>query len=158
MLVKMDREAENGVMCDEIVPADKKHRWLVLGWSALVVAAGVVAILLIQRLMRLPEDPTAQELEAAAERAVRLVTVVAWVSGVGFVGTGLWFVRLGYRISRSGRYPPPGTKVIRNTVVRTGAKARGLALLALMTGLVSAGAGSAAAWALWRLAVLVLER
>ena len=158
MLVRMDREAENRGMPDEIVPADKKHRRLVLGWAMVVILVGLAGIVLIHRLLRLPDDPTAQQLEATAERAVRLVTVIAWLSGLSFVGVGLWFVRLGYRISRSGRFPPPGTKVIRDTPVRTGAKARGLARLALVTGLVSAGMGSAAAWGLWRLAVVVLQR
>jgi hypothetical protein len=145
-------------MPEEIVPADKKHRRLVLGWAVVVTLGGLLAIVLIHRFLKVPDNPTTGQLKLVADRAIRLVTVIAWLSGLSFVGMGLWFVRLGYRINRSGRFPPPGAKVIRDTPVRTGKKARGLARLALATGLVSAGVGSAAAWALWRLAALVLQR
>jgi hypothetical protein len=145
-------------MPDEIVPADKKHRRLVIGWAVLVTVCGLVAMVLIHRLLKVPSDPTPAQLEVAAERALRLVTIIAWLCGASFVGMGFWFLRLGYRISHSGRFPPPGAKVIKDTRVRTGAKARGLALVALVTGLLSIGVGSAAAWSLWRMAVAVLER
>ena len=145
-------------MPDEIIPADKKHRRLVLGWAVVVTLGGLVAIVLIHRLVRVPPDPTPQQLSILSDRALRLVTIIAWLSGASFVGMGLWFLRLGYRINRSGRYPPPGTKVIKDTPVRTGPKAQRLARLALATGLVLGGVGSAASWSLWRLAVLVLQR
>ena len=154
----MEQEGENMRMPDEIVRADKKHRRLVLGWAAVVTACGVVAMVLIHRLLKVPSDATPAQLAAITERALRLVTIIAWLCGLSFAGIGLWFLRLGYRISRSGQFPPPGAKVIKDTRVRTGPQARGMALMALLTGLLSIGVGSLAALFLWRLALIVLQR
>ena len=97
-------------------------------------------------------------LRAAVDRAVRVTAIVAWVGGLSCVGCGLWLFRLGHRVNRFGRYPPPGTRVIRNTRVRTDAAARTVANAVLVGSLLSTAAGTLGMWYLYRLAVDALGK
>lgn len=143
---------------DAVIPADETLRRRVLFWSGLVFVAGLVLLAVVARVLDVPDDPTKQDLESAASRAIWLARVFAWLVGVSFVAIGAWFLRLGGSIRRSGQFPPPGMRVIRDTLVRTGAQARALGHLATATGIASALLGSTAAWILWQLTTAVLGR
>jgi hypothetical protein len=143
---------------DSVISADNTLRRRVLFWSGLVFVAGLVLLAVVARVLHVPDDPTKQDLQSAASRAIWLARVFAWLVGVSFVAIGAWFLRLGRSIRRSGQFPPPGMRVIRDTPVRAGAHARALAHLATATGIASALLGSVAAWILWQLATAVLGR
>ncbi len=47
---------------------------------------------------------------------------------VALAGMGAYLILLARRTLRSGQYPPPGMKVTRDTKLRTGNQAKGVAL------------------------------
>ncbi len=141
----------------EIVLADKKLRvWAILAAVVLVVA-GFAAIGVLQGQLRVIEQQPEENLQAAKQKMIRLTATVAWIGGLGFVGMGAWFWRLGRRIHRAGRFPPPGMKVIKDTPVRAGAKARTLARLAQVAALFCTVVGTGAMWYLYQMAAAILR-
>lgn len=146
-------------MEEEIVPADKRHRRLALVTAVLITLVGVLLLgILYGYLGQIKRDMAEKDRRTAEGELLRLTAAVNWIGGLSFVGMGAWFWRLGRRINRSGRFPPPGAKVIRDTRVRTGAKARELASLAQAAALLCVLAGTAGMWYLYRLVVAVLRQ
>lgn len=145
-------------MEDQIVPADKKLRKLVLVAAVLVAAVGLPVLAVLHGYLREIENQAQRNPQAAVQKAICLTAIVAWVGGLGFVGAGLRLFRLGRRINRADRFPPPGMKVIKNTPVRTGAKARALANLAQVAALLCVVVGTVGMCYLYRLAVTVLQQ
>ena len=143
-------------MDDEIIPADRKLRGRVLWWGGVATLGGLIVLAAVSRLLDVPEDATDAVLRLAVDRAIRLARVSAWVMGLSFVVMGLWFLRLGRLVRRSGRFPPPGMRVIKDTSVRTGIRARCIANLATVTGLASALFGSVAVWFVYRMVAVFL--
>ena len=149
----MPTEAEPPNVEREIVPADKRlRRWTILT-AVLLTAAGLVVIGLLHGQLQAIEKQAAENLPAAKETAICLTTILAWSGGLGFVGMGAWLWWLGRRINRADRFPPPGMKVIKDTPVRTGVKARRLANLAQLTALLCVVVGTVGMWYLYALAV-----
>lgn len=142
----------------EIVPADKRQRRLTIVAVVLLFLGGLVGLAGLRwhlgRLEQLVEEHPRQ----AVEKALRLVGVFAWVGGLSFLGAGAWLWRLGRRINRAGRFPPPGMKVVRDTRVRTAAGARTVASLAEVAALVCVVAGTLGMWYVYRLAVTLLRQ
>jgi cytochrome c-type biogenesis protein CcmH/NrfG len=140
-------------MENEIVPADKRHRRLAIVVAALMVAAGLLVLgVLYWHLGKIGELAKVNRRQAA-EQTIRLVAEFAWLGGLSLVGMGSWFWWLGRRINRADRFPPPGMKVIKDTAVRSGARARTLAHLAQVAALLCVVAGTMGMWYLYRLAV-----
>ena len=142
---------------DNFVAADVRLRRVAIASVVLVSAVGVVGLLLLARSLRGIENLEGDALQAAVERTILATAVIAWVAGLSLVGCGLWLFRLARRINRSGCYPPPGMKVVRNTRVRTGSGARMLATAALFGSLVCVAAGSLGVWRLYVEAVDVFR-
>ncbi len=141
----------------EVVLADKRLRMWVILAGVVLVAAGFAALGVLQGQLRAIEQQTEENLQAAKQKMIRLTATVAWIGGLGFVGMGAWFWRLGRRIHRAGRFPPPGMKVIKDTPVRAGAKARTLAMVAQVAALLLAVVGTGAMWYLYQMAVTILQ-
>ncbi len=142
----------------EIIPADKRHRKLVLCAAALLGLLGLLGLAILcghlSEIQRLAEKEPA----AAEGKMLRLATIMVWVGGLGLVGTGAWLWRLGRRINRAGRFPPPGMKVIKDTRVRTDGPARALASLAEAAAGLCVVAGTLGMWYLHGLVVALLQR
>lgn len=151
----MPAEAETPNDQPEIVAADKPLRVRAILAVVLLVVVGGAAIGLLNGHLREIEQQAGENLQAARQKALRLTAIAAAVGGLGFVGMGGWFWWLGRRVHRSGRFPPPGMKVIKNTPVRTGARARTVAHLAQVAGLLCVIAGTFGMWYLYQLAVTV---
>ena len=145
-------------MEDEIVPADKNHRRLALVTALLLTILGLVALGILHGYLGKIQELAKDNPRAAEEKVLRLATTVLWIGGLGLVGMGAWFWRLGRRINLAGRYPPPGMKVVKQTRVRTGARARTLANLSQLTALLCVVAGTVGTWYVYRLAAAVLEQ
>jgi hypothetical protein len=88
----------------------------------LVVTLVAIVELSIDRITLSP-NASVQELRAGT----RLMTVlVLGMLVVGFIASLFWvtyFSRIGYRALTLGMFPPPGTIVVRRTLVRTGRSA-----------------------------------
>jgi len=144
-------------MEDEIIPGDKRQRRLALVTALLLTFLGLLALGILCGYLGEIRRLAQEDLRAAEEKALRLTAIVLWVGGLSLVGMGAWFWRLGRRINLADRFPPPGMKVIKDTRVRTGAKARALANLAQAAALLCVVAGTVGMWYLHRLAVALLR-
>jgi len=142
----------------EIIPADKRQRRLAMLAAVVVSVAGVAMIFVLRGYLGELEGLAKEHPHEAARKALRLTGIVAVVGGLSFVGAGWWLWRLGRRINLSGRFPPPGAKVVRDTRVRTGGQARAVANLAQLAAFGCIVAGTIGTWYLYRLAVEVLGR
>ena len=145
-------------MEDQIVPADKRQRALAAVAAALLSVVAVAVLIVVDRRFDRIKELSEEDLPAAATAMLRFTTVVAWIGGLGFVGMGAWFWRLGRRINLAERFPPPGMRVIKDTPVRTGARARMTANLAQVSALACVVAGTVGMWYLYRVAASVLPR
>ncbi|MDZ7620116.1 MAG: hypothetical protein U1E05_24195 [Patescibacteria group bacterium] len=141
----------------EIVPADPRQRKLAVFLTLGIVVGGVVALWWLHRRLDGIDHLVEENLPAAADKALSLVVKTLMVLGGSLVSMGLYLFWLGTRINRAGQFPPPGMKVIRNTTVRTGPRARLLANLALVSSLLAVLAGTVGMWYVFRLASVLLR-
>lgn len=122
----------------ETQPADPQARrravWAIL---AIVILSGAFAIGLHFQGERL-EQMAQQKLIELADRPA-ILFLVAFVVMIPLVGASIPVYRQASRIVKSGRIPPPGQKVIRDTPIITGRKAirqgRGLQVMAILMAL-----------------------
>lgn len=136
----------------EVQQADPRARRLAL--SIIVVGTLVGAGLLTAADSARP----AFETWVATEPESRL-RIVLWVLMLSMVApvilVALYLCRLGSRTTRARRFPPPGLRVVRETVVLSGDEAsRRGRLLRVFAGALGA-AGVLLAVALWRLLMLL---
>jgi hypothetical protein len=141
----------------QVVPADKGYRRRVLLWGAVLTVAGAIGLVVAHRQFQAILELADRDLSEAVEKALGLATFFAWLTGLSVVGIGLWFGRLAWKILRCDQYPPPGAKVIKDTPVRTGSRARRIAAAALAACALFVPLGIAAGWLLYRLAAARLE-
>jgi len=104
-------------MSDQIVRADKKYRKRALLFYILSVFLGLVLVAWVlprgtEYLRNL--DPDAALLIADTVLVLTLLSVVP---------VGLYLLRLAGKILKERRFPPQGTKVLRDTLIVTGRKA-----------------------------------
>ncbi len=142
----------------EIVSADKRlRRWTIVA-TVLLSAVALAVVTVLDRQFGEVEKLAGDNLDLAIEKMLRLTAIVAWIGGFGFAGSAFWLWRLSRRIGLSGRFPPPGMKVVADTPVKTGSKARSIANLARMTAIMCLLVGTVGMWYLYDLAVAALHR
>lgn len=118
-----------------IIPPDRAYRrrvfWAVLPLM-LLCAAGLWELLgRFQELKALAET----DLPAALRALRRLVAAASVANGAVSLLLCVWFGSLAYRTCTSERYPPPGTRVLRETRLRTGREAFRMAAAQAAVGL-----------------------
>ena len=127
----------------EILKADPAARRRAILLAAVLVVAGAVLAGFLQsfndRLGVLAEsDP-----QRALERGSDLLLALTAAFMVMTLALAIWLYRLGRNIERSGRFPPAGARVVRDTPVMSGpkavAKGRLTRWLAIGLGVVSVG-------------------
>jgi hypothetical protein len=125
----------------EIQPGDPRLRRMVfyaLGTLCLIAVAGV---LLLERRLAELQEIARWDVQAAAAGMYRIAEFVIRGVGAGAILLGLWCCWTAVGILRSARFPAPGTRVLRDTPVLHGTKARYRGLSALLLGLVLLGLG-----------------
>jgi hypothetical protein len=124
----------------EIQRADPATRRRALLAAAAVAAAGWAAFIVLQGWIAGLDGADPVETRHALEDAMLWGS---WAACVPVTLLAVWMWLHGGRVVRAGRYPAPGSKVIRDTVVAHGdaARLRGTALrvLAVFLALLSAG-------------------
>ncbi|HPP54907.1 MAG TPA: hypothetical protein PK777_18265, partial [Thermoguttaceae bacterium] len=104
----------------QMVLPEKRWRLAVLLGAGVVLlggAAGLGALgYQITRLDRLQPD----QLREAIGRLQWSAAGIACLGAGGFLGATLWLCRLGWKINRTGQYPPPGMRVLWKTQIRQG--------------------------------------
>ena len=147
-----------GMSQPEIIPADKRLRRRTIVLTVALGVVGLIGMVWLKVQLWGIEELAEDNLPAAIEKTLWLSTIVAWVAGLSFVGMGAWLWRLGWRINRAGRFPPPGMKVIKDTPVRTGVVARRVADLSQLAAFSCIVVGTVGMWYFYGLAVAVLRR
>lgn len=126
----------------EVVLPEKRWRVVVLLAAGAAFLGGAVGVgglgYQIARLDRLQED----QLREAIGRLEWSAVGITCLGAVGFLGAALWLFRLGWKINRSGRYPPPGMRVLWKTRIRRGPPALLPANFALLGAVLLAAVGT----------------
>lgn len=124
----------------EVQRADPAARRRALIAAGVVAALGWAAYFVLQEWLSQLRGSNEAELRHSLEGAM---IWGSWAATLPVAVLAAWLWRFGGRVGRAGRYPPPGTKVIRDTPVFHGQSARlvGVAMrvLAAFLGLLSAG-------------------
>jgi len=116
-----------GQMAEQVMRADRRLRTFVVAACIAGTLVGAMAILWVlpwgQRYLERQEPRT----------ALRIVQMVTAVVFLGLVPFAIYLYWLGWRVVKSRRMPPPGTKVYRDTRIIEGdrAVARGRTIIAL---------------------------
>ncbi len=124
------------VQNSRIVPADREYRLKVLVGLLFFALCCGVCFWALYGAFRGIETLAETKPAAALEELRGLVTVVSMVNALLSSVFCAWFAVRAYRTYTSERYPPPGTRVLRDTKLRTGRDARMMAVLQVVTALV----------------------
>ena len=130
----------------QIIHADPRARRTAMAVSMAILLVAAALLWCLRVYQKEVLDAVRWNQPAAVAQALRLADTAACLSGLGLVAAGVWFARLARRTARSGRFPPPGMKVIRDTPLRTGAKARAMARSAFASAVVLILAGTLGMW------------
>ena len=115
-------------MGQDIVPADKEFRKRFIVFLILILIVFSVTILSVKSYLDQMGELRRENLGLAGKKAVLLLK---WWMGLGslpILGLAVYQIILARRILQSGRFPPPGMKMIRDTKIQTGAKAKKVAI------------------------------
>lgn len=116
----------------EIVRADP--RWRMRMVVLLVVLALGMAICYWYFFGRVGTAIAAGDLDGALERLRQVRRLTLALVGVA-IAAAAYFLAVAVRVLRSGRFPPPGARVVRDTPVRRGTAARAIAVLSVLLSL-----------------------
>jgi low temperature requirement protein LtrA len=115
-------------MNQDLLPADKEFRKRFIIFLVLVVIVFAVAILSMKNYLDQMAPLTRENPDLGAKKVILLLK---WWLGLGslpILGLGLYQILLARRVLKSGQFPPPGMKVVRDTKIRTGNKAKKTAI------------------------------
>ena len=121
----------------------------------IVGAGAILGVLLMSVAASLRPDFEAwvrQDLNVRVRMVIFALTLLTAGPALGMAG---YFWHLGYRIIRTERYPPPGLRVVRDTLVVSGEAARRRGRLLQALGAVTALASLLLAFFLMRLLALL---
>ena len=104
-----------------------------------VLLISLLAVLLIEHAGWLNQESSLQGMDQTS-RADQLQLLLR-VIFLPLIPIGVYVVFLGYRIIRSDRFPPPGSRIFKRLPVQRGTLARVRGWLALTTGLCLCGLG-----------------
>lgn len=128
----------------------------VVGVGGVLAGAGAVW-LLAQSIAQMDHLPS-EAIEQRVNQLQGIVAAIAAGGAVGFLGAGVWLFRLGWKINRTGQYPPPGMPVVWTTRIRRGPSASVRANLALLGAVVLAAVGTVGMLWLYQQAVQALHQ
>ena len=115
-------------MGQDIVRADREFRKRFIVFLVLIVIVFSVTILSVKSYLDQMGELRRENPGLAGKK---IVLLLKWWMGLGslpILGLAVYQIILGRRILKSGRFPPPGMKVIRDTKIETGAKAKKVAI------------------------------
>jgi hypothetical protein len=119
-----------------IISADTAYRRKVLLGLLLIFLGCAACLYALHGALHEMERLAGTEPEAALEDIRSLVTAVSVANAFLSAVFCAWFGWLAYRTYTSGQYPPPGTRVLRDTKLRTGRGARMIAVQQVAVALV----------------------
>ena len=119
-----------------IIPGDPAlRRIVVVGWAAIALTAGAV-LWYVMRTLRGAQALAVYDPRGAFLEVQRVVIPAVAVGVIAGVVLSAYCLVTAVRIFRSGRFPAPGARVIRPTMVRRGAAAHRAAVAMMVISLV----------------------
>lgn len=107
-----------------IIKADKKYRKRILLVALILVIIGFFLIQYLQTLSNKLSTLAEKFPERVIREAVNSFKVIFFVMFLLSLGFCIYLYRLGTSILKSGQFPLPGMKVIKDTKLETGEKAK----------------------------------
>lgn len=145
-------------MSDKVVLADKDlKKKVVIG----IVLFGILGMGMIQGMIFYLEELKSlatTDLESAIDRLKNVLMAVAVINAFISIGVGWHLVRIAVRTWKTERYPPEGMRVVKDTKVKTGSKAKGVAVVGLVLAVVVILSTNLSLWYLWILVDMLLRK
>jgi hypothetical protein len=120
----------------KIIRADRVLRRLTLIGVVVVLLAGVVALVYTGSFLDDMKALARLSPSQAAARVGLVLKLVAIGAGVIPIAVGAYLTRVAMLTWRSGEFPPPGTRVLRDTTVTTGPSSRRWAVFAFLVAVI----------------------
>jgi len=119
-------------MTEHIIPVDKKLRKQTLIGLLLLILIGAF---LIQAILAHFEEIKSLAITNPDLSVLKVKEFVCWViilNAILSLAFCVYFVSIAIRILKSKRYPPPGMRVIKDTRLQTGKKAKAMAIVQII--------------------------
>lgn len=141
-------------MADQYLrPADPRLRRRASLLTLLLLIAGTIALLVLHGYLGSMRELYGKDEDIAFARLIQVVRLAAIVSSICFLALGFWLWRLGRSVLRTGEFPPPGARLVKDTAVRTGPRARTIGNLLLLAAAALAVLGPVGTWYLSKVAI-----
>lgn len=116
-----------------MVRADKSLRKKLILFLILFTIVVIVIEPTLNRYIEQIKETSKKDPELAFKKSMVALKVSLGLVSFLLLMTGVYFIALARRTFKSGQYPPPGMRVIRDTRLRTGTQAKraGISLIAL---------------------------
>jgi len=111
-------------MNQDIVPADKNLRKKFFIFLGLSVIAVLIVVPYFNGYLEQIKQAFKENPEVAFKKSMFVLKATLSFVSLLLVMTGIYLMVLARRTLRSGQYPPPGMRVIRDTWLRTGTQAK----------------------------------
>jgi hypothetical protein len=111
-------------MDNQIIPADKSLRKKVLLIVLLCIPIGFFLIQSVTDYIEVCKSLADTDIDLAIRKMKELIALIMVINALVSSAIGLYLIFLAVKILKSNSYPPPGMKVIQDTRIRTGKKAK----------------------------------
>jgi cytochrome bd-type quinol oxidase subunit 2 len=145
-------------MRQTIIPADKKLRKKIILFLVLIAVALILSESYFKGYLERIEEESQKNPDLAFRKILFLFKLCVGVVSLLLVGMGGYLILLARRISKSGQYPPPGMKVIRETRIRTGDEAKSIRTLMVVSSVILIVFGFLFLYFPWALEKFLMEK
>ena len=141
----------------KVIPADPTLRRVTIVALVALALVGAIGIVFTASFTDHLRDLAERSPEQAARSAARAFKTITALMAVMPGTVGLYLAYVAVRAWQTGEFPPPGTRVLRDTVVTVGPRSRVWAIVGLVVAvLLLAGGIAVVVWS-WRLAEHVVQ-
>jgi hypothetical protein len=120
----------------KVIRADSTLRGLTFIGVVVVLMAGVTGLVFAASFLRDVKELARESPFEAATRVGLVLKLVAVAAGVIPIAVGAYLARVAILTWRSSEFPPPGTRVLRDTMVTAGPSSRRWAVFAFVVALI----------------------
>ncbi|QTA93714.1 hypothetical protein [Desulfonema magnum] len=118
-----------------IIPADKKLRKQTIVALLICIPIGLFLIQSLSAYIEEFESLIATDIELATVKIKKLLTIITVINAIFSSALALHLSSLAIKILKSGCYPPPGMRVIKDTPLQIGKKAKNIGTALIFTAL-----------------------
>jgi len=134
-----------------VIPADKKLRGIILMVLILAAAVGCLIILYFKGLLADMEVLAEHSPDRAVDKISGVLRALALAMGGSILFIAVYLAYFSQRVWKTAQFPPPGTRVIKDTRLITGAAAKRRGAIGLILAAVIGILGIIISVLMWRL-------